>query len=323
MAKGIFIGDELGNPRKVINVFTMHGGVLKTKCIPQSSILGVIKQLISYGILSILWKYICGASINSLHVGNIGDLYSVEYGSKTIKLNQNGTKIWEYLYSSMKVVTGDSNENIYVGCSAYAKKLSSTGTQVWSYSCDDLVKDVKCNLTNVFVADIYKGVTKLTTSGAKVWSYTPTDSAISVGIDTNGDIYVMSQDNKVTKISSSGTKVWVYSNPEALMTNTDMIKVGGSGDIYVPYHSINKVVKLSTSGVKLWEYPIVGLTDINIDTVENVYITSGTIVTKLSKDGIIIWEEDINNSTVKIAVGASKNVFVGDSLKNITKYKEV
>ncbi len=202
------------------------------------------------------------------------------------------------------------------------RKISSSGTQVWSYTGHtSTVLAVAVDPSgNVYSGSSDKSVRKISSSGSQVWSYTGHTSYVrAVAVDSSGYVYSGSSDYTVRKISPSGSQVWSYTGHTSAV---NAVAVDSSGYVYSG-SSDKSVRKISPAGAQVWSYTghTAAVWAVAVDPPGNVY--SGSLdntVRKISPSGSQVWSYTGHTSVVfAVAVDSSGNVYSGSDDKSVRK----
>ncbi len=151
-------------------------------------------------------------------------------------------------------------------------------------------------------------------------------------IDGSNNIYVLGMGTgptgyvtKVKKFSSAGVPLWSYYNAAGIgaaqnfkFTPDNKLLISGRGTI----GSINGYAKIDLDGNEIWSYAgVMSLTigDAAGDSFGNTYLingeyvagTSGSILSKLSTTGSLIWDETNTITGTKVEVGTDNNPVIG------------
>lgn len=149
---------------------------------------------------------------------------------------------------------------------------------------------------------LYKSVNNRYT---KTWEYA-VSSPLDVYIDSEGYVYICS--DKVYKVSPLAELVWSYD-----IKTSVAVKVDIEGYVYICGN--NKITKLNSEGGFLWDYTLYNITSVEVDSEGYVYICGGTWsssgrVSKVSSNGIKVWEYALPSSVNSLALDRKGNVYL-------------
>jgi uncharacterized delta-60 repeat protein len=238
-------------------------------------------------------------------------------------------------------VTSDVSGNVYVTGSStgsgtgldYATvKYNASGQEQWAvrYNGPGNVLDIASAIAvdasgNVYVTGTSTGTTSFTdfatvkynSSGQLQWAaryngpVNGTDEAFSVAVDASGNVYVAGQslsasnyDYTTIKYNSSGQQQWVvrYNGPQNSVDNASVVRVDGSGNVYVTGTSTGSgsgldyaTIKYNASGQEQWAVRYNGTgngddvpSDMAIDAAGNIYVTGGSSGSTSSNDYVTL-----------------------------------
>jgi uncharacterized delta-60 repeat protein len=278
-------------------------------------------------------------------------------------------------------VTSDASGNVYVTGSStgsgsnldYATvKYNSSGQELWvaRYNGPGNFLDVGNAIAvdgsgNVYVTGISTGSTsfsdyatvKYNSAGQEQWAaryngpVNGTDEAFSVAVDASGNVYVTGQslsgsnyDYATIKYNSSGVQQWAarYNGPQNSIDNAAVVRVDGSGNVFVTGSSTGSgsgldfaTVKYNSSGQEQWAARYNGTnnsddvpSDMALDGSGNIFITGGSSSTGSSNDYVTIkyntsgqeqWNSRYNGTgndndvSFSLAVSSAGNIYVTGS----------
>lgn len=278
-------------------------------------------------------------------------------------------------------VVCDASSNIYVTGSSmgsgsnldYATvKYNSTGQEQWAVRYNgpanfiDIGNAIAVDASgNVYVTGLSTGTTsfsdyatvKYNSAGVQQWvaryngPSNGTDEAFSVAVDGSGNVYVTGQslsgtnyDFATIKYNSAGVQQWVsrYNGPQSSLDNASVVRVDGSGNVYVTGGSTGTgsgqdfaTVKYNSTGQEQWVVRYNGTnnaddvpSDMRLDVSGNIYITGGSSGSTSSNDYVTIkynsagqeqWNARYNGTgndndvSFGLAVSAAGNVYVTGS----------
>lgn len=238
-------------------------------------------------------------------------------------------------------VVTDAAGNVYITGSSmgsgsnldYATvKYNSAGVQQWASRYNgpgnfiDISNSVAVDASgNVYVTGISTGTTSFTdyatvkynSSGVEQWAAryngpaNGTDEAFSVVVDAAGNVYVTGQslsgtnyDYATVKYNSAGQQQWAsrYNGPQSSIDNAAVVRVDGSGNVYVTGTSTGSgsgldylTVKYNSSGQEQWAARYNGTNNgddvpssLELDAAGNIYITGGSSGSGSSNDFVTI-----------------------------------
>jgi len=272
------------------------------------------------------------------------------YKCTTIKYNKYGDSLWvrDYQkpgnnYNLGHDIKLDDSGNIYIAGAASLIKYDKYGNLKWTrYDSTDYNKLVIDSLGNIYVAGLGQGryiVAKYDQNGNRFWinKHPGAHRLHDLTLDNSGNILISveteynitSYDYNTIKYTNDGRIIWIrhynglgeYDFPYALTTDNaaNVYVTGASEDASKTFNCTT--LKYDSSGNVIWIsriYPPVVGYDIEVDELQNVYITgrsSGTNNTiKLDIDGNIVWTR-----TYPTTDGFAPNyaVLILDSAKNI------
>lgn len=278
-------------------------------------------------------------------------------------------------------VVCDASSNIYVTGSSmgsgsnldYATvKYNSTGQEQWAVRYNgpanfiDIGNAIAVDASgNVYVTGLSTGTTsfsdyatvKYNSAGVQQWvaryngPSNGTDEAFSVAVDGSGNVYVTGQslsgtsyDFATIKYNSAGVQQWAsrYNGPQSSLDNASVVRVDGSGNVYVTGGSTGTgsgqdfaTVKYNSTGQEQWVVRYNGTnnaddvpSDMRLDVSGNIYITGGSSGSTSSNDYVTIkynsagqeqWNARYNGTgndndvSFGLAVSAAGNVYVTGS----------
>src|SRR4030095_16213530 len=236
----------------------------------------------------------CDASGNIYVTGSsTGSGTNLDYA--TVKYNASGQQQWAARYNGpanlidrANAVTVDGAGNVYVtGVSAgtttlsdYATiKYNSAGQEQWAVRYNGPVSGI--------------------------------DEAFSIALDGSGNVYVTGQslsgtnyDFATVKYNASGQLQWAmrYNSPQNSIDNAAVVRVDGSGNVYVTGASTGSgsgldyvTIKYNTGGQEQWAVRYNGTNNANdvpaglgVDSSGNVYVTGGSSSLNSSNDYVTI-----------------------------------
>jgi uncharacterized delta-60 repeat protein len=238
-------------------------------------------------------------------------------------------------------VVCDASSNIYVTGSSmgsgsnldYATvKYNSTGQEQWAVRYNgpanfiDIGNAIAVDASgNVYVTGLSTGTTsfsdyatvKYNSAGVQQWvaryngPSNGTDEAFSVAVDGSGNVYVTGQslsgtsyDFATIKYNSAGVQQWAsrYNGPQSSLDNASVVRVDGSGNVYVTGGSTGTgsgqdfaTVKYNSTGQEQWVVRYNGTnnaddvpSDMRLDVSGNIYITGGSSGSTSSNDYVTI-----------------------------------
>lgn len=209
---------------------------------------------------------------NSYVVGEIYDnVTSVDI--VIIKYNSIGDSVWTRRYNSFNNVDDtpqgmavDSLGNVFITCytglnlgpfDVLTIKYNPNGTLLWvsryagSGNANDIINDIKLDLTGNIIVTGFSGVTALTIKynilGDSIWVRKKQQAGFEysggfIGIDVSSGIHIAGTkfnissnqgDIMVLKYDSSGTEQWVSSYANSGLDGARGIAIDGSGNSYV------------------------------------------------------------------------------------------
>lgn len=278
-------------------------------------------------------------------------------------------------------VVCDASGNVYVTGSStgsgtnldYATiKYNSAGQEQWAARYNgpanfiDIANAIAVDASgNVYVTGISSGITSLTdyatvkynSSGQQQWvaryngPSNGTDEAFSVAVDGSGNVYVTGQslsgtnyDYATIKYNSAGQQQWAarYNGPQSSIDNAAVVRVDGSGNVYVTGSSTGSgsgldyaTIKYNSAGAEQWAARYNGTNNgddvpssMELDAVGNIYVTGGSSGSTSSNDYLTIkynsagqeqWNAryngtgNDNDAASGLAVSAAGNVYVTGS----------
>ncbi len=279
-----------------------------------------------------------------------------------------GTPVWTNRYSSLganndipAAVSLDTSNNLFVvGQSSnhfITLKYSNSGNPLWTNryngpgnAVDSATALAIDSVGNVFVTGASGNdfaTLKYSSAGLASWTNRFNGgSAVSIGIDTNGNVYVAGNaagsgnfDMATIKYSNLGVPLWTnrYNGTANMDDRVKQLAVSRSGEAYIAGYSESNgfyewvTIKYSSSGIAQWTNFFSGLgsgqpASLAVGGDDQIYLTGSTKVSggyysdyttlKYSSDGIAIWTNYYNGSAstddqaAALALDRDNNVFV-------------
>ncbi|NOS86580.1 MAG: T9SS type A sorting domain-containing protein [Ignavibacteria bacterium] len=278
-------------------------------------------------------------------------------------------------------VTYDASSNVYVTGSSMGSgsnldfatvKYNSSGAEQWAVRYNgpanfiDIGNAVAVDgAGSVYVTGLSAGTTSFTdfatikynSAGQEQWAVryngpsNGTDEAFSVAVDGSGNVYVTGQslsgtnyDFATIKYNSAGVQQWVsrYNGPQNSIDNPAVVRVDGSGNVYVTGGSTGSgsgldfaTVKYNSTGQEQWAVRYNGTNNADdipsamfVDAAGNVFVTGGSSGSTSSNDYVTIkynsagqeqWNSRYNGTgndndvSFGLAVSGAGNVYVTGS----------
>lgn len=196
--------------------------------------------------------------VQAIVVDNNGNVYSGSRDDTVRKIDSSGNQVWSFTNHTNDVqsLVLDSNGFIYSGSiDNTVRKIDSNGNQIWSYTTPNSgVQDLSIDENNnIYVAAVLDAI-KLDSSGNEIWA-SPNPSSqifISVAVDTNGNVYLGTNDEYLVKFDLNGQLVFnnrIGNGLGALNT----IKIDTSNFIYLGYAS-SDVIKYDSNLNLIWTF---------------------------------------------------------------------
>lgn len=238
-------------------------------------------------------------------------------------------------------VVTDAAGNIYVTGSStgsgtnldYATvKYNSAGQEQWAAryngpaSFIDIANAIAVDASgNVYVTGLSAGITsisdyatvKYNSAGQQQWAVryngpaNGTDEAFSIAVDGSGNVYVTGQslsgtnyDYATIKYNSAGQQQWAsrYNGPQSSIDNAAVVRVDGSGNVYVTGSSTGSgsgldyaTIKYNSAGAQQWAVRYNGTNNgddvpssMELDAAGNIYVTGGSSGSTSSNDYLTI-----------------------------------
>ena len=139
----------------------------------------------------------------------------------------------------------------------------------------------------------------LSMNGETKWTKTLSDTiAEGPAVDSDGNIYMLSFDNRLTSLNSDGNVRWSILLSTVPQSVYSSLSINGSNIIYVGTHPSNtaggQVIAVAPSGSIQWTTSLDGPVDCigAVDAQNNLYVGTnldGSIY-KISQDGAILWK---------------------------------
>lgn len=250
------------------------------------------------------------------------------------------TEVWSLTDITRGIsIATDPNGYIYVGYgTGQIRKLNSSGTQVWCYTCTSS-SPVYCIVVdtsgNVYASINGYGLVKLNSSGALVWSYTVYTNIYQIAVDSAGNVYITNGGGNpsVIKLNSSGTLVWSASDN----VGAKGIAVDSSQNVYVSYFQTSGryLEKLNSSGSSVWSISSTYSCGwyIGLDSSGNIYMPFGNSYTQIAKfnnSGTNLWYGypggSLTTSEVYyagITLDANNNIYLADLNYGLVKINSI
>jgi uncharacterized delta-60 repeat protein len=278
-------------------------------------------------------------------------------------------------------VVCDASSNVYVTGSSmgsgsnldYATvKYNSAGVEQWAVRYNgpanfiDIGNAIAVDASgNVYVTGVSAGTTsfsdyatvKYNSAGQQQWvaryngPSNGTDEAFSVAVDGSGNVYVTGQslsgtnyDFATIKYNSAGVQQWAsrYNGPQSSIDNAAVVRVDGSGNVFVTGGSTGSgsgldfaTVKYNSAGAEQWAIRYNGTnnaddipSDMFVDASGNIFVTGGSSGSTSSNDYVTIkynsagqeqWNARYNGTgndndvSFGLAVSTAGNVYVTGS----------
>lgn len=238
-------------------------------------------------------------------------------------------------------VVTDGAGNIYVTGSStgsgtnldYATvKYNSAGQEQWAARYNgpanfiDIANAIAVDGSgNVYVTGLSAGITSLSdyatvkynSAGQQQWAVryngpaNGTDEAFSIAVDGSGNVYVTGQslsgsnyDYATIKYNSAGQQQWAsrYNGPQSSIDNAAVVRVDGSGNVYVTGSSTGSgsgldyaTIKYNSAGAQQWAVRYNGTNNgddvpssMELDAAGNIYVTGGSSGSTSSNDYLTI-----------------------------------
>jgi hypothetical protein len=190
-------------------------------------------------------------------------------------------------------------------------KYDAAGTPVASWSTTGVPRDVvRDSAGNLYVADYTnKLVRKYNSAGVAGITWSTVGNPSGLAIDSANNIYVADSTNLlVRKFSSTGVAGITFGT-----TNQPVnLAVDSAGNIYVCDAFAGLIRKYNSAGTAGITWAYTGVATIAIDSVNNIYATSGAeIVKKYSTTGTLLQTWNASEASITgLATNAAGNVYV-------------
>jgi hypothetical protein len=228
-------------------------------------------------------------------------IYTGDQGDDLRRIDGDGNQSWIYEGHSdhVRVVAVDPDGYIYSGSggSNGIHKIDSDGELVWSYHGFDT--NSFPNISSIAVdrdGNVYGGslrseeVHKIDSSGNLEWIYDGHDEPIyGIAADSEGTIYVSSDDGEVHKVNSSGQLITAY---PGIGDRVHTLAIDNDGNLHTST-AYGVLRKYDSQGNMLWQRTSSDgwIGEIAIDQHGNVYFTDDRLH-KLNSGGNLVWTFD-------------------------------
>lgn len=170
------------------------------------------------------------SSVNDVAVDFEGVVYSAASDGEINATNTDGTPRWSFNghTSSAEAVTVDSNGFVYTASSDNTvRKLDDSGNEEWSHSYTQNGTDVIQDVAVGSGGDVYivgrgtdesnegGGIRRLNSSGSEIWTADINNYSIELGIDSDGDAYI----------------VYAFINQNTTFPNINIVKYTDTGSV--------------------------------------------------------------------------------------------
>ena len=260
---------------------------------------------------------------NSTVLSSNINLKGESFPSKTYATDE----VWSLAIGNVNTSTSDNE--IAVAVAEGVNLLSSTGSNIWSFSklgiafYDVAIGNISIDEGNEIVAGSGSGdgrVYVLNASGQQVWNYTIGSNVMSVAIGnvntstSDNEIAVGLANNTLLLLDSNHNKLWSYYSGLSgsmngvaignLSANEGDEVVGGSSD------SNGRVYLLNASGQQIWNVSIgdsvndVAIGNVNTSTSDNeIAVATSSAIYLLDSNGNQLWNYSVGITVDTITIG--------------------
>lgn len=248
-----------------------------------------------------------GTNVRSVYSNSKGEYYSLApLGSNKVVIYDENGAVKANITGSLS--GGENtlywfNDNLYLGQGSSVKKLTMTGSEVWSYSMPNTVRGIVVDSDYVYACSSNGSLVKLSSTGSLVWQQEWGNTLSGIDVDSSGNVYTVgSVTSSITtrKWSSTGSVLWSVNdatsglNPFAsgvIVDDTYVYTCSSTGDTRrrnVSDGSVSWVASTNHGDI---------LRDITIDNEGNVYVCGNNIlasdiaIRKFNSSGTQLWTQ--------------------------------
>ncbi|MEW9093931.1 MAG: PQQ-binding-like beta-propeller repeat protein [Clostridiaceae bacterium] len=189
-----------------------------------------VKKISQHG--SEIWDFSGNTSnVEAVAVGKDGYVYSGAWGTALKKISPAGKEVWSFPTDKrIYDVFVDDNNYIFMACSNYIIKVSSSGSQEWESYTSGYTQRVLVDKDGFIYITIESGrVKKLNPDGSLVWELNVGNGAHGLALDKNGNVYAGTGiSHTVVKLSPTGSKLWTCLTTKVVLA----LDVDEGGNIY-------------------------------------------------------------------------------------------